>query len=479
MVSKSFAIKLLYVILVLGFFVRLYRFDSPIADWHSWRQADTSAVSRNFATSGFDIFHPRFDDLSNVPSGLDNPQGYRFVEFPIYNIAQAGLFKIFGVLTIEEWGRLVTIVASLSGSFFLYKIVSHYSGETAGLATAFFYTFLPFNIYYGRTILPDPSMVATLLGSVYFFSRWIDKKTKPWSTLLIAMLFLAASLLLKPYAIFFALVFLAIAYQEFGIGIFRQFKLYIFAFLAVLPLVSWRLWITNFPEGIPASSWLFNGNGIRFRPAFFRWIGYERLTKLISGYMGIILVIFGLYQLRFEKARLFYAAFLLSSLMYVVVLATGNVQHDYYQIVIMPGVAIIFGLGARFLLESKKNSFFHLNKLLLAFIIFIAFSMSWLQVRDYFNINNRSIVIAGEAIDRMIPKDAKIIANYNGDTSFLYQTKRKGWASFEKPLPEMITMGADYLVLANPTKVDEGLGQTYKIVKETKDYLLLDLHQKP
>ena len=105
--------------------------------------------------------------------------------------------------------------------------------------------------------------------------------------------------------------------------------------------------------------------------------------------------------------------------------------------------------------------------------------MSWLQVRDYFNINNRSIVIAGEAIDRMIPKDAKIIANYNGDTSFLYQTKRKGWASFEKPLPEMITMGADYLALANPTKVDEGLGQTYKIIKKTKDYLLLDLHRKP
>ena len=344
--------------------------------------------------------------------------------------------------------------------------MSKYSGETAGLASAFFYTFLPFNIYYGRTILPDPTMVATLLSSIYFFSRWIDSKTKPWSILSAATILLAVSLLLKPYALFYALVFLALIYKEFGTGMFKQLKLYIFALVAVVPLIAWRLWITNYPEGIPASAWLFNGNGIRFRPAFFRWIGYERLIKLISGYIGIILVIFGLYQLRFEKARLLYSAFLLSSSIYVVVLATGNVQHDYYQIVIMPSVAIIFGLGARFLLESKKISFFHFNRLLLAFIIFIAFSMSWLQVRDYFNINNRSIVIAGEAIDRMIPKDAKIIANYNGDTSFLYQTKRKGWASFEKPLPEMITMGADYLALANPTKVDEGLGQTYKIIKK-------------
>ncbi|HVF69497.1 MAG TPA: hypothetical protein VNA13_02935, partial [Xanthomonadales bacterium] len=98
----------IFLILILtgGFLLRLYRLDSPVADWHSWRQADTSAVSRNFVKNGFDILHPRFDDLSNVPSGIDNLEGYRFVEFPIYNIKQAFLFKTFGILTLEEWGRI-------------------------------------------------------------------------------------------------------------------------------------------------------------------------------------------------------------------------------------------------------------------------------------------------------------------------------------------------------------------------------------
>jgi len=100
---KKIVYLVLALILLAGFLARLYRFDNPIADWHSWRQADTSAVSRNFVNSGFDILRPRFDDLSNVPSGFDNPQGYRFVEFPFYNIAQAGLYKLFGVLTLEEW----------------------------------------------------------------------------------------------------------------------------------------------------------------------------------------------------------------------------------------------------------------------------------------------------------------------------------------------------------------------------------------
>src|SRR3989344_2778865 len=97
---KKLEVLVLLVLILAGFLVRLYRFDGSVLDWHSWRQADTSAVSRNFIKYGFDVLHPKFDDISNVPSGIDNPQGYRFVEFPIYNLAQAGLYKFFGIFTI-------------------------------------------------------------------------------------------------------------------------------------------------------------------------------------------------------------------------------------------------------------------------------------------------------------------------------------------------------------------------------------------
>ena len=102
---KILEIGFLILIFLLGFVVRLYRFNGPVADWHSWRQADTSSVSRNFVNKGFDLLHPTYQDLSNVPSGLDNPNGYRFVEFPIYNVLQAGGYEIFPKLTLEEWGR--------------------------------------------------------------------------------------------------------------------------------------------------------------------------------------------------------------------------------------------------------------------------------------------------------------------------------------------------------------------------------------
>src|SRR6184192_2903478 len=98
---KKYQIIILIFILIIGFVARLYRFDNPIADWHSWRQVDTSAVSRNFVKNGFDVFHPRYDDISNIQTGYDNPQGYRFVEFPIFNIFQAGFYKLFDYFTLE------------------------------------------------------------------------------------------------------------------------------------------------------------------------------------------------------------------------------------------------------------------------------------------------------------------------------------------------------------------------------------------
>ena len=165
-------------IFVLGFIVRLYRFDNPVADWHAFRQSDTNAVSTIFARDSINLLYPRYFDISNIQSGTDNPSGYRFVEFPIYNAVQAGLFGVFGILALEQWGRLISIFASLAGACFVYLLVKRYASELAGFFAGLFYLFLPFSIFFGRTILPDPSMAASILGGIYFFDRWLEKSIK-------------------------------------------------------------------------------------------------------------------------------------------------------------------------------------------------------------------------------------------------------------------------------------------------------------
>jgi len=50
---------------------------------------------------------------------------------------------------------------------------------------------------------------------------------------------------------------------------------------------------------------------------------------------------------------------------------------------------------------------------------------------------------------------------------------------FQDDIPTLIKKGASYLVLVNPTQQDHAFAKDYKIVAETKEYLLYDLLQKP
>ena len=482
-VSKILKLEnlILIVLLVLGFSVRLYRFNNPIADWHSWKQTDVSAVSRNFVATGFDVLHPRIDDISNVLSGKDNPNGYSFLSFPIYNVFQAGLFKTIGVLTLEEWGRMVTIVGSLFSALFLFLLVRKRFGRTAGLLTAFFFLFIPYSIYYSRVVLDDPLMVTFILGATYFFDKWLEKdKLSILNFHFLATLILTASaFLVKPYGLVFTLPMIYLAYEKFGFGALKKWQLWIFLIVSVIPLILWRVWMLPFPEGIPANAWLFNGGNIRFKGAFFYWIFADRIGRLISGYWGIALIILGILGNYTKKNFLFLLSFVVSSLIYVTVIAKGNVQHDYYQILIIPSLTILMGVGAASLLGKADGYRKFVNYIVLLVVVLFTIFFGWYYVRDYFNINNPSIIIAGAAVDKLTPKNAKVIANYEGDSTFLYQTKRKGWVSYERSLPELVKMGADYLVLANPTESDLNFGKTYKIIAHTSQYIIFNLRQKP
>ncbi len=480
---RKLEVIFLTLFFVLGFIFRLYRFDSPIADWHSWRQADTSVVSRNFVQNGFNLLHPKFDDLSNVPSGIDNPQGYRFVEFPIYNLFQGFFYKSLGVFTLEEWGRLVSIIASMLSALFIYLIVKKRFGASAGFLSLIFFLFLPFNIYFSRTILPDPSMVMAVLGGIYFFGLWLDNieknDRKKWLYFIFSLVLTSISFLLKPYALFFTLPIFYLSFEKFGIKLFKRWQLWVFGIVSVIPLILWRWWMLSFPQGIPQSNWLFNEGNIRFKGAFFYWLFGERISKLILGYFGLPLLILGFLRLHLKKDLLFLLSFVGASLIYMVVIARGNVQHDYYQILIIPSICMAMGIGGVFLTRplGEANKYVYYFIFLTCTIFSIMFS--WYYVRDYFNINNPSIIVAGKAVDRLTPKEAKVVANYNGDTSFLYQTKRKGWASFQNGLPDLIKKGASFLVLVNPTDTDLGIGTEYKIVEATDQYVIFNLLQKP
>jgi len=480
------------LILLGGFLVRMYKFNNPVADWHSWRQSDTSAVSRNFVKFGYDILHPRFDDLSNGVSLIDNPKGYRFVEFPFYNILQAGLYQIFAPiksgLTIEQWGRLITIFSSLIATVFLYLLVKKHVSARAGLIAAFFYAFVPYNIYYSRVVLPDALMVMAFLGGLYFFDQWLDYSSKfkvqssklqfkiiSYLLFALSIIFTSTALLIKPFVAFFFLAFLYLVFMKYGLKGFKKSGIWLFFILVSLPFFLWRMWMENFPEGIPRNDWLYNGNGIRFKGAFYWWIFAERISRIILGFWGLPFVILGILFKPRNKEKLLFITFVISSLIYVHVFATGNVQHDYYQILIIPTLAIFFGKGIDGALNLTKDFGYWVTRITIVVCLIFMLVFGWYVIRDFYSIQHPAIVEAGRAVDELTPKDAKIIAVYNGDTTFLYHTNRAGWPVFERTLRAFRKAGATHIVFANPTKEELNFSTLFKTVKITNTYAIFDL----
>jgi len=97
----------LSVILIIAFILRMYNVGTPLADLHSWRQADTAAVARNFSRHGINLLKPQYDDVSSIQSGLENPEGLRMVEFPIYN-AIIAVFHRFDFFTFYNLCNLLS-----------------------------------------------------------------------------------------------------------------------------------------------------------------------------------------------------------------------------------------------------------------------------------------------------------------------------------------------------------------------------------
>ncbi len=465
-ITKYFTVLLIAIGLV-ACVVRAYHITYPVADWHSWRQADTAAVARNFLRFGVNPLYPRYDDLSNIQSGKDNPMGWRMVEFPIYQAAGAWLKEVVGRVSIEVWLRILTIAASAGTAVLLGSLVAQRIDPLTGLLTSILFAILPYNVYYGRTILPDPQMVWWSVLSIWLLTRGKDIR---WTVL--AGIAAALALLSKPMAAFLLIPIPYIIYKQSGFSKNSFIRLVAYSMISVLPLFLWRRWILQFPEGIPVNTWLLNGNGIRFKGAWFHWLFAQRLGDLILGFWGLIPFGLGLAMAPGKKEGWIFRWLGFGTLLYLIVFATGNVQHDYYQILIVPVVAVYTAKGLAYLFRMKTSG------IIVALVSIAAMiGFSWFTIRTYYWINRPEIIEAGQMADKILPKDAKVIASYNGDTTFLYQTQRQGWPlGFD--IDKKIAMGATAYVTVSPTDSDgetKDLANRYTVLVRNDKFAIIDL----
>lgn len=470
------------IILIIALTLRLYKINTPLADFHSWRQVDTAAVSRNFVNKEFNIFKPVYDDVSSIQSGLENPKGYRFVEFPLYNATVAVLYKYLPVVPLEIYGRLVTILSSLILIFILYYFLRLEVGYGTAIVGSLIYSIFPFFVFFSRVFLPDTTAISMAFISIFFtylYSKTHKRGISPIYFLLGAITF-SLGVLIKPTVAFYLLPIVYLFYKKHGLSIFKNAFFYLFLLITFVPFIFWRSYISNFPEGVPAFDWLIDRVNtpegrvnIFFRPAFFRWIFFERINNIILGGYLTFFFILGIF---YKQKKFFLYSILTSAILYLFTFQGGNIQHEYYQIMILPALSMFSALGVAYIVRYGKQLIPPLFSLVLTLLIVgFSFLVSFNYVKNYYGFS-QDLVNISKIIKDLTGKDELVITDTIGDTTLLYLSERRGSPAPYNDLPTMKEKGYSYFVTMNREVADKVVFETnFKIEFQNEKFTLFRL----
>lgn len=473
---------ILGVILLVALALRLYKINAPLTDFHSWRQADTAAVARNFTRDGFNLFMPKYDDLSSIQSGLENPQGLRFVEFPLYNAMFAGLNVLVPAIPLEVWGRIVSIFFSLVVIAIIYYLALAEFDRTAAIFAALLVGILPASVFFSRVVLPETTAAAfAFIAILLMYLQPRAGKAGQVALFLFSVLFFAGAVMIKPTAIFYGFPVFYLFVTRHKFAFIRRPDFYLYFILALLPFVLWRLYIAKFPEGVPASEWLltsvntYAGQKVIFlKPAFFRWIFWERINLMIFGGYLTGFFLLGLFT---KIKRLFLHSILFSAFAYVFVFEGGNVQHEYYQTIIIPALALFAGIGISVIVSERKR---FLSPLLTVPLILGAIALSvsfsyYYKVKDFYTYP-QDLNHMAKILDTFTRPTDKVITDRLGDTTLLYLADRKGAPMLYRPLDQLKAEGYAYYMTDKKEIISELITEKkYPVLFENSQFALFKL----
>jgi 4-amino-4-deoxy-L-arabinose transferase-like glycosyltransferase len=484
--------KAILAILLFALALRLYHIDFPICGYHAWRQADTAAMAINFYENGFHLFTPQID-------WGGNSAGYVETEFPIYSY----LVSLCDLLTgpMDFWGRLISVVLSIATIYGLYLLVRKFIDEKTALLAALFYAVIPLSIYYSRTVMPESGMLMCSVYGLYFFSEWIDTGTA--RAYLASLFFLTMAALLKLPALYLGLPAVFLAQSKFGGGVFKQWRLWLFAGILVVPVALWYYHAHEIfkASGLTFGIWDF-GKGkwgnvsplltVKFyNDIFFKSIAERHLT-----YPGFIFFVAGLFVPRKSKRERVFDWWLVAVLVYFGIVATGNQIHEYYQLPFILPAAVFAGKSLAWCFASEPlGAKFGKNKTVLSLACLLAVAipiLSAIRYTDYMKAEtvDQPLFRLGAAVQSATASDDLVVAVDEGDPVILYRCGRKGWhASADELSAQSLhtrqTDGAKYLVglksSFDDAKRNASLARLLRedsVVVQTNEYFIVSFAQR-
>jgi hypothetical protein len=420
-------------IVLLGLALRLRGIHDPILDHPGWRQGDTAAIARNFATLDLNPFHPQTDYDGPPPNYVE-------LELQIVPFLAALLYKIFGVH--EIFGRLISIAFSLGTVGVLASFGRWLFGtRLAGLAAALAFAIYPGSVYYGRTFTPDTTMAFFLTAAVFAGARWaLEDGPGGGRRFASAAALMALAILAKPVALVgLAPVAAALVQRRGPAGALRSPQTYAFLALAVVPYALYDAYL----RGIAEWHWASGITRLHVVPSFlgsltsfaafrakFEAFG-DALGMLSATMVGRVGTIFFLAAVVSQRAlrvpsrsqALLYA-WLVAGLAYAYLVVTVE-RVDYYLYPLVPLAALWTGglcEGLRRGMPRARRPYALAGALVVAAYALVAGRAA---VAPYYRYS-KVVYDRAKALDATLAPGALVVMGHY-DPSVLYYINRKGW----------------------------------------------------
>ncbi len=320
-----------------AFGIRLIHINRPPLDFAPVRQYQSAHIARDIYVEGIGSVPESRKEIARINA---ERIGFQFEPRLMENMSVIG-YRITGGEHL--WiPRVLSSIFWIIGGIFLYLTACAFASRGAAFFSAAFFVLLPFGISASRSFQPDPLMTMLIICGIYLILKHFERPSI--LKLLSASIVSSLAMFLKPYSVFMllgAFISLSIYRRGFQKSIINRDVL-IFSLLSIMP-----------PAAYYISDLLTDANLIRdhsqgsfhphllLEPYFWRdWLG---MLGQVFGYIPLLCAVAGIFMFNERMPKFMLTGLWIGYILFGMMFTFHIHTHDYYQMQLIPVVALSLG----------------------------------------------------------------------------------------------------------------------------------------